>query len=161
MVMNPRFYHIAFTLFLSFFFLHLSVTLRTPCGCFVLPCMLFPPFFLLLLHLLMTLHILYERFMFACKYTFFFFHLFLHLSFYHKGLSSVRNAEVQKYERQRSVAECCESEHLKENKEQKAMEQVDRSFLSDQLEGHSCIYRGQDDRLDRSISNCLIIESVF
>ena len=68
---------------------------------------------------------------------------------------------MQKYERQRSVAERCESEHLKKNKEQKAMEQVDRSFLSDQLEGHSYIYRGQDDRLDRSISNCLIIESVF
>ena len=74
---------------------------------------------------------------------------------------AVRNAEVQKYERQRSVAERCESERLKENKEQKAMEQVDRGFLSDQVEGHSCIYRGQDDCLDRLPSNCLIIESVF
>ena len=48
-----------------------------------------PPFFFLLLHLLMTLHFPYERFMFACKYTFFFFHLFLHLSFYYKGLSRI------------------------------------------------------------------------
>ena len=67
------------------------------------------------------------------------------------GEGSVRNAEVQKYERQRSVAERCESERLRENKEQKAMEQVDRSFLSDQLEGHSCIYRSQDDS-SRSIA---------
>ena len=74
--------------------------------------------------------------------------------------TSVSNAEVQKYERQRSVAKRRDARTPEGNKEQKAMEQADRIFSSDQLEGHSCIYRGQDDRLDRSISNCLIIESV-